>query len=88
VPKAYLEAAATEKAKQGEHKDDDQDDPEDAHVLLCDRCLYNERARDLVTPSWLTTVVSQLSSVPQTVFGAEPFATGCLWGAKTRSPYL
>ena len=27
-----LEAAATEKAKQGEHKDDDQDDPEDAHV--------------------------------------------------------
>jgi hypothetical protein len=27
-----LEAAAAEKAKQGKHKDDDQDDPEDAHV--------------------------------------------------------
>jgi hypothetical protein len=27
-----LKAAATEKAEQGEHKDDDQDDPEDAHV--------------------------------------------------------
>jgi hypothetical protein len=27
-----LEAAAAEKAKQSEHKDDDQDDPEDAHM--------------------------------------------------------
>ncbi len=34
VPRVLLEAAAAEKAEQGKHEHDNQDDPEQAHWVL------------------------------------------------------